>query len=150
MKRYSINFNYAQVVATLVLCVISNIPIKAQAETNVYFTSITRSNSTINMVISAPPSEPIIVDWSADLAEWDPYFYFIDDNGLTGRVVFVSSSEGFVNISAPTSSTESPCFFRATLMDFPDEWPITIVPLKKEISTAEQAGPPYAPQAARR
>lgn len=113
----------------------------AHGDTNeVSFVSVTHSNGVMKMRISGPQSQPIVMDYSTDLAEWKPLHVFIGETGVTGRVAFVTGPDGFVDISQ-TMSSYTNMFFRAILLDFPFVWP----PPVSFSETNEIAEPSAAP-----
>ena len=88
--------------------------------TDVYIASFSHTNSTIHMVVSAPPNEGIALYWSADFSEWEPLDLFVDPwTGETGRVIWVVSGEGIANVTRSISPDVSNIFFRISLVDIP-------------------------------
>lgn len=90
------------------------------ATNDVYISSFSYTNGTINMVVSAPPNEGIALYWSADFSKWEPLDLFVDPwTGETGRVIWVVSGEGSVNVTRSISPETSNIFFRTSLVDIP-------------------------------
>jgi hypothetical protein len=91
------------------------------AETNdVYITSFSHTNGSINIVVTAPPNEGLALYWSSDLSEWEPLDIFVDPwTGETGRVIWVVSGEGIVNVTRNISPDTANIFFRTSLVDIP-------------------------------
>ena len=90
------------------------------ATNDVNITSFSYTNGTIHMTVSAPPNEGIALYWSADFSEWEPLDIFVDPwTGETGRVIWVVSGEGSVNVTRSISPDTSNIFFRTSLVDIP-------------------------------
>ena len=107
----------------------------AQTESNdISLTAIVITNgSSISMGVSAPPGDYIAMEWSLDLATWQPYEWIFvgPTNTYNMRPIFVVSEDGNAAISVSLTSGETRKYYRATRWEPPPyEWP-SPVPLSK-------------------
>ena len=90
------------------------------ADTNdITITSVAHSNGTLYMSITAPPFQPLTMDYSYDLLTWMPLQLITNEVGGVSRVGFVSN-DGHADITHTLSSSETKAYYRVIEWDLTD------------------------------
>ena len=129
MIHYGRAMKYYEVLLLAIVSVLAAVHYSSAQE--VPFTSIVYSNGSVNMELSMPPREALLMEWSDDLITWHPLheYVLLDPPGTIIRAMYSADADGIASVPDTPATNELRKFYRATPppTNFP---PYQYVPLK--------------------